>query len=73
MTRPAQAYRFTAQSWTLLDHYDADLYINPTPHRDRLSRRHRSSMPRLGSAELTTTIDPPGRPAAADQTRPPRT
>ena len=34
---------------------------NPTPHRDGLSPRPRSPMPRIGSAQFTTAIQPRGQ------------
>ena len=58
LSHPALAQRFTAQPSTLLEHDDADLFANPTPHRDGRSPRPRSPMPRFGSAQFTTAIQP---------------
>ena len=60
LSHPALAQRFTAQPSTLLEHDDADLFANPTPHRDGRSPRPRSPMPRFGSAQFTTAIQPVG-------------
>jgi hypothetical protein len=35
--------------------------VNPTPHRDGLSLRPRYPMPRIGSAQFTTAIQPTGQ------------